>query len=596
MSTAGIRNALDEAKPLPRATREIDPEPDQGRLVNGIETRAGDWKPDMLGLPPDCPVKPLGIDGKIGWFMDPIGQLQNLEPPYGKGHLLGLFGGRDRYLSWAWPRHSKKGIDGYAAEHAAACLINSCFAKGQFSLADRVRGSGAWRDKGGNLVLHVGDRVLIGGKLCDPGEIGDYVYTRRPALERPWGRTIDPADDPALVVLPLLRKWNWARPHVDPVLMLGWIGVAFLSGALPWRPAVFVTGDKATGKSTLQRVVKAILGDWLVQSVNTTAAGIYQKIGHDSRPVALDEMEAKANSTRSKAVLELARQATSGGVMLRGGDKHQGVEFEARSAFLFSAINAPPLEPQDLSRLALLRLMKSTGDAPLIDEQRLALSGQMILRRLIDNWSRLPAVKAAIEEQLARGGHDKRGQDTFGTLLALASLIVGENFDELHVPLGEDLSPWGDLLKADSLIENEDALPNWLMCLNHLLTVDVEAWRDRAKVTLGQVAEEVHSGVMDVDVARGLLNRAGLGLHRDKGLEFSLFVPNVSPRVRVLYDDSKWAGEEAAGAWSQALRQAPEGVCEPGIMRINGVVSRGTMISLKALYGPNGVMAAITEI
>ena len=216
-------------------------------------------------------------------------------------------------------------------------------------------------------------------------------------MERPWGRTIDAADDPALVVLPLLRKWNWARPQVDPVLMLGWIGVAFLSGALPWRPAVFVTGDKATGKSTLQRVVKAILGDWLVQSVNTTAAGIYQKIGHDSRPVALDEMEAKANSTRSKAVLELARQATSGGVMLRGGDKHQGVEFEARSAFLFSAINAPPLEPQDLSRLALLRLMKSTGDAPVIDEQRLALSGQMILRRLIDNWARLPAVKAAIE-------------------------------------------------------------------------------------------------------------------------------------------------------------------------------------------------------
>ena len=174
MSITGIRNALDEAKPLPRATREIDPEPDQGRVVNGIKTRAGDWKPDMLGLPPDCPVRPLGVDGKVGWFMDPIGQLQNLEPPYGKGHLLGLFGGRDRYLAWAWPRHSKKGIDGYAAEHAAACLINSCFAKGQFSLAERVRGSGAWRDKGGNLVLHVGDKVLIGGKLCDPGEIAIF--------------------------------------------------------------------------------------------------------------------------------------------------------------------------------------------------------------------------------------------------------------------------------------------------------------------------------------------------------------------------------------------------------------------------------------
>ena len=110
-----------------------------------------------------------------------------------------------------------------------------------------------------------------------------------------------------------------------------------------------------------------------------------------------------------------------------------------------------PDQVLDLSRLALLRLMKSTGEAPVIDEQRLALSGQMILRRLIDNWGSLPAVKAAFDEQLAAGGHDKRGQDTFGTLLSIASLIVGERFDDLEVPLGDDLSPWGELLKAENV-------------------------------------------------------------------------------------------------------------------------------------------------
>lgn len=593
MSITGIRNALDEAKPVARANREIDPPIGEGRL--GV--LPGSWAPTLLGLPPDCPVKPLGVSGDTCYFMDEIGQLRSMDPPFGKGHLLGLFGGRDGYLAWAWPRYGKEGkATGYAAESAAACLINACFAKGQILLEERVRGSGAWRDEGGNLVLHVGDKVLIGGKLCDPGEIGQHIYTRRPALRRPWGRLIDAADDPARVVLPLLRKWNWGRPEVDPVLMLGWIGVAFLSGALPWRPAVFVTGDKATGKSTLQRVIKSILGDWLVQSVNTTAAGIYQHVGQDSRPVALDEFEAKANSARTKSVLELARQGTSGGQGLRGGDKHTGHSFEIRSAFFMSAINAPPMEPQDYSRFALLRLMRTSGDKLEIDEQRLALSGQTILRRLIDNWHRLWTVRAAIDEQLKAGGHDQRGCDTFGTLLAVASLIVDENFDELHVPLGEDLSPWGELLKAERMIELEDAQANWLLCLNHLLTVDVEAWRDRAKVTLGQVAEEIHSGELEIEAARNLLSRAGLGLHRDKGLEFSLFVPNVSPRVRALYDDSKWAGEEGAGAWSQALRQAPEGLCEPGMMRVNGVVMRGTMIALKALYGAGGVMSTITEV
>ena len=117
-------------------------------------------------------------------------------------------------------------------------------------------------------------RITLGGKLCDPGEIGDYVYTRRPPLERPWMRSIDLADDPALVVLPLLRKWNWGRPEVDPVLMLGWIGVAFLSGALPWRPAVFVTGDVAFSgipRFAPQHFARVVIADLLIDEARETA-------------------------------------------------------------------------------------------------------------------------------------------------------------------------------------------------------------------------------------------------------------------------------------------------------------------------------------
>jgi hypothetical protein len=44
------------------------------------------------------------------------------------------------------------------------------------------------------------------------------------------------------------------------------------------------------------------------------------------------------------------------------------------------------------------------------------------------------------------------------------------------------------------------------------------------------------------------------------------------------------------------LRQAPDGVCRPGAMRINGVQCRGTLICLKALYGANGVMASIDDL
>ena len=70
-----------------------------------------------------------------------------------------------------------------------------------------------------------------------------------------------------------------------------------------------------------------------------------------------------------------------------------------------------------------------------------------------------------------------------------------------------------------------------------------------------------------------------------------------SLRAALLHrDDAVLQGEEGAGAWSQALRQAPDGVCRPGAMRINGVQCRGTLICLKALYGANGVMASIDDL
>jgi phage/plasmid-associated DNA primase len=54
------------------------------------------------------------------------------------------------------------------------------------------------------------------------------------------------------------------------VLLLGWIGAAFLGGALPWRPAGYLTGEAATGKSTLQALIKGLLGDSLVQAVDNS--------------------------------------------------------------------------------------------------------------------------------------------------------------------------------------------------------------------------------------------------------------------------------------------------------------------------------------
>lgn len=620
-----VRALVDDAEPLPSVRRfQGDPEPGYPR--NG--ELPGQWTPDPLGLPHDCPAKPLGVNGGANYFLDPIGQLVIYAKPYGQADTLDVFRGRHKFLYWMAPRYgqrSEKILDektgeerlipeGWKNEKVRECLIAACTAKGPWSPTDKLRGRGAWLDAHGGIVLHCGPDLTIAGRRVPPGEVDGMVYPTRPPLPRPWPRPIEAAENPAKLLMPMLRTWNFARPDVDAHLLLGWIGAAFLGAALPWRPIVYVIGDAGTGKSTLQEFIKSLLGEWLIQTVETTAAGIYQHVGHDCVPIAVDEFEGKADNRAAGKVLELARQACSGGLMLRGGDRHTGVQFEARSTFLFSSINTPPLKPQDLSRMAVLRLQKLKPGVPPpeLDKQVLGNIGRMILRRMLDQWPRYLSTYKAFRAELQRGGYDARGQDTFGTLLACADLIEHDEWheDRLKTAIDCDMKPWSEVMAASLMAEFEDRIENWRNCLNHMLSVSVDAWRGGTKSNVGQVLEDWCKEVgyldpdpdetsanyaseynNDVKKVRFVLASAGLGLERRRGKDDWLIIPNQNPLTRKLFADTPWGGEIGAGVWAGALRQGPQGsVWEAGQCTVAGVKSRCTLISLRALYGPGGIM------
>lgn len=600
-----VRAMLADAEPV-KVVKALDPRAGEPR--NGVHP--GQWwdLADRLGLPPDCPVTPLGVAGDRLWVLDSIGQVRFLDPPYGKGHMLGLFGGRLEYLEWAWPRWGKeKMIAGFENDKATATLIKACTLLGPWEPQDSERWQGCWVDGAGNLVVHTGDRVIVadakgGGQVVPPGEQDGYVYPARAKIPGPTSLKEEPPIPGARIMRTELRKWNWVRPEIDPHLMLGWIGAAFLSGALPWRPMVFVTGDKATGKSTLQNMLKGLFGDWLVSAADTTAAGLYQRIGLSCRPIAVDELESEADVRKQKAVLKLARLAASGDVFLRGGDRHQGVKFNARSAFLFSSINAPPLEPQDLSRMALLRLnrLEQGARAPTLEPNSLQYVGRSMLRRLIQEWPRFDETFKAFAGELAEAGMDGRGQAQFGTLLACADLLEHRGWDDARLrfalDVAGDLVPWRELLRPSAMHEYEDQTENWKACLSHLLSVRVEAWRAGKRQTVGELLLAWYEGdVTDSVQVNSELAQAGLrivsrpdagGRHR-----WWLAVHNQGPLLRQLFEGSKWAGELGASVWAAALRQGPRGkVWELGHVRVNAVAQKATLISLDGLFGPDGVM------
>ena len=605
---AGVRAEIARAERKIKKTSFEDPRIGDGRKIGDVVVPPGQWVAGSDGLPPDCPVQPLGREGNLLHLIDAKGQLISVKPSdMGQNQVQALFGHRDGYLYWAWPRIAKDGrIDGWRAEKVRESLYHAAGLKPLFSAQNHVRGRGAWLDQRGELVYHSGDALwtlgIKGREETPPGMRGRDFYTVLPAIPGPWPEAIDAAANPSREILQGLLSWNWERPLVDPILMLGWIGAAMLSGALEWRPNIYVTGDKHTGKSSMLNFVKAILGDGLIKSADATAAGVTQRLRQDALPVALDELEAEADGRATAAILKLAKIASSGDSKLRGGADHTGVEFNVSSCFLFSSINPPGLRPEDVSRMAMLRLRPLNEHpsrlkaAPSVDLDRTC---SMLLRVLMQGFPRFEATKEAYFEELRLAGHSDRGQKTFGTLLACADLMLGpELAEELGVPMVDDLSPWRERLAVSQLAEMEDQSENWRACLKQLLTSRVEAWRAGTRHTVGELldafigtAERDADNELTMERVNAQLSQAGLRLLHDPRIDrdpkgWVLAIPNESQLVAQQFKDSRWVGQAGASVWKNALRQGPASVfCQDkGLnrVRINGVQERCTLVRLRA--------------
>jgi hypothetical protein len=561
-----------------------DPEP----MARRGGAAPGKWNENALGLPVEdpCPVVPLGIAGDVYWFLDSACQLRQFRAgQLNHAGIQDLFAAYPNWVEWAFPRWSKPKVDSegeiveppviqsFKDDDVRKAMFRACERMGIFSPEQKLRGRGMWKRHDGTLVYHAGEElwILEDGEIktleCGQHQEGidERVYPRLRKLPPPWLPEISPAKNPAKQLVEGFRRWNWEMPDVAPVLLLGWIGVAYLGAALDWRSTVFLIGDKGTGKSTLQEFLKDVFGDALFDRADTTAADIYQKLGSDVRPVAVDEIEGGQHNDKVTKVMELARVAASGSFGGRGGSEGHGTEFQLRSAFLFSAINTPPLMPQDLSRMALLRLRKlpkqSSAAPPTIDAEN---CGRQVLARIMREWHRFPELYAKYRAVLEIGGHDGRGQDTYGTLLACADLLLGQEIaEELKIPMGDgDTNAWAELLSVENLPEVQGAEDNWLACLSQLLSAQTDISRDGARVTVGGLLEELEAdgaeGARAVKYVKKDLNRAGLAVKTIEGVTgWVLCVPNQSQLVARLFYGSRWQGAPGAGTWESALRMGP---------------------------------------
>ncbi|MEC9434634.1 MAG: hypothetical protein VYD87_17145 [Pseudomonadota bacterium] len=568
---------------------------DAGR--GGGRKRAAGSAPPKKGKPApgeifaDCPVKALGVHGKISWYIDWLGQVRDVTK-HDRDTILHIFGGREEVLRRHFPRMTKGGdiVIGWDQAKAAAAMQRAAADQGIWNPLQRLRGRGVWADDDGGLILHCGDAVLHRGVWRDPGELGGFVYPSAPAIPRPLTRApeIESAPDE---LLELLETWQWQRPHVDAFLLLGWLGCAMFGGALPWRPLVWLTGDAGTGKSTLQGLIADVLGGEgaLIQSSDATPASLWQTLGFDALPVALDEVEPDTDArAKVQGIIKLARQAASGGVVMRGGADHKGSEFKARSCFLLSSILRPPMLDQDISRMALLELDPLGRDVtpPNLRKDRLRQIGRALRGRILSQWSRWPETLEHYRKALARHGHNARGADQFGSLLAMADLCIEDD-----VPVPGRCDGWAEKLAASVIGEQTDQARDWQRLASHLLSQQLDPWRNGVRLSVASLLiaaadlkGEAEDGGANLTVkeADDLLRKHGMTVH-GRGTRAVLIVANRHSQLSKLFLDTLWsAGAGQTGVWVQSLRRVP-GSTLPGMRRFDGVPSKTVGVPLAAL-------------
>lgn len=585
-------------------------DPDPNALRNGIKPGQWDGAP-WNNMPPGSPITVLGKKGQTVYVISATGDLHDVDR-WDLPTLMQLFAPYPNFALWAWPAFGKAETDPETGEptppkvkrlerdKAITCIISEAGRRGIFDPQENVRGRGGWRAQD-QFVWHSGAhlwtvKTKVDGKTnkatgwtlqhAKPSEFDGYFYKKDREILRPWQEHVGVYDSPAHQLLEDLKTWNWERPYLDPILLLGWIASALMGGALEVRPIVFTTGGAGVGKSTLHGIIRAIYGDTLYSTANTTAAGIYQNIGQDSRPVAVDEFEAKANSSKEQTIIELARQAYSGAKLYRGGSNHEGIEFELRSSFMFSAINPPPLGVQDKTRMAILNLRKldkGHGRQPTISD----VAGRMILRQIMDGyhdyyWHILPNWKRILNQV----GFDARAIDTYGTLLACAELLVGrEGMSSTGFDANDE--EWViDAIRTATAAEISEQMEKWQDVMHRLLSSPIDHWTGGERLTVGSVLESYEANSLQLEEARARLAHVGLGLRPSgqPGTGPCLAIPHSDAMLDKIFKDSDYY----AGGWVNVLKQAPEAVVLRNLdkryknIKINRLAKNCLLVDLKA--------------
>ena len=236
---------------------------------------------------------------------------------------------------------------------------------GSFS-SEKIKGVGSWIDQGKH-VLNLGDKLLVDFKLRSYGKHSDLKKFYQPNPKTILEFQDKPEYD--------FSKLNEALSLIDfsserdRIVVLGYIAISQIFTTQRWRPHLWITAEKGTGKSSLLEFLNMVIQNSNIYQ-DSTAAGLRQDIRCDSKVCIIDEAEGESNKT--KQLIELARQSSSGSKtnVVRGTVTGSGFNYTPELSFLFASIRIGDLTPADQSRIIQVFMKKRKGNSSSINKKR----------------------------------------------------------------------------------------------------------------------------------------------------------------------------------------------------------------------------------
>lgn len=408
-----------------------------------------------------------------------------------------LFALADREI---WASYFSK-PDGGIHWDAAVCKLIDWSHEAPIFNHHLIRGPGAWRDEG-KLVVSTGESIIIDGKTMPLHEApGRYVYERSVTADYRADGAL--ATDQAARLLDMLGLIEMKHPAAQ-LLLAGWILLAPWGGALKWRPHIWLTAAKGTGKST---IVNQILGriflyesmSVMVKGQSSTIAGVRQGLRNRNVPIIIDETEAdeKKQDESLGQIIKAIREGSSGDgrgpATMHGTSDGEGRSWAFSSMALFASITAVLKHGADRDRFTVIELTPPNQQDNDDRERRWLKLESMIHELLTNEYARafharsynlFDEITKAIEIMTARITEHlgaRRYGDQIGTLLAGAWMISHDK-----APIASEAEAWVKEMDLGALVVSSET-PDEELVLQEIMAAMIRM--DGQDYTIGKLCQ-----------------------------------------------------------------------------------------------------------